>query len=1068
MMACRIAPSSYLLNGGSQERVFDPSSSPDASLGADAKPPTGSEVTLRSSVNSVSKVAQSQATPTGLIRHAVTLIKSETTDIRSAAIVGLSFVNSTALRDLTEELTPIIRDAIDRKPENMRRKKRRDFLRCQLGRLFQLLVSRGVFGKCSWMIDKTTGSLHVSLLEYLECMRMCLELESDKELAPPLFETKQTFCDFISQLIQSFAVESRQDLIKSKDATEGLFSIFTSWTGTFSKSLNHENARLNDDLSPDNFEYSTRSLQILRTLKMPLNSRTIADILSRLIETISEQGEDMQAYVNELMLTLESAVTCLDRSDSTDDGKRCRSTPILNEPGSRKSAPPSLLMQLESRVQFNPGRTIHPRDVVARHHMRSTSVSFGEKEKKLTSGGDDSGNCSTGGIFRCKSVESLREEEMLNLEDKETLLAKFFWIAVAVLESDYEHEFILAIRLLENVLERIPLDRQESREKVEKIYYQLGWNDHFLGLHSMLLKGCTSANSYEPAITLLHRLTPLLEVPLIDPTESASAFPFSVMALMPHMLSNYDDPTPLCISAAESFASWSTEKSSRSLENLATVMTLYSRKAFSKETFQWTKCVVKYLYDAYSNVFPRILSFLVEVAEGGPPNIVSHVLSILYCILHYIDVTSSSSSMNGDLAKLISKYMESSQYKEALKLIKIVVSRSSSLAAPPTNLTSFNSMTMGSSYITSSSVDCVSITSTASFADSEVSSRRELPGRTMEFTFDLNQTPIVADKFLEISDEVAVFEKEDPRELSASPKKSLSHQPSFNESSGPMTSGVNWRKSCFSQTRIRERLAALLSTFGQRVERLPKSPSVIVSQTSEIPDKSSLASSTEDVSTGNNEVSNESKNEEIEGASEFAAFKDFDFLEYELESQDSEGMDNFNWGVRRRSLSNLDVEVVEDVYSCSPLFMNEDLSLSYETETERNSHSLNTSLVEARQARVSNQRRRREEQQQEDYPDEKTSSDEEGTSVSPYDPNDTSHAMAASTTTITASGVSSSQDNHLSHHRKGHRHLPSGSSSLTAVDTNLRASSGLSSNSTPSQSEGDLTRSNTSLSTSPQ
>lgn len=50
------------------------------------------------------------------------------------------------------------------------------------------------------------------------------------------------------------------------------------------------------------------------------------------------------------------------------------------------------------------------------------------------------------------------------------------------------------------------------------------------------------------------------------------------------------------------------------LENLATVMTLYSRRTFSKESFQWTKCVVKYLYDAYSHLSYNMLAFLVEVS----------------------------------------------------------------------------------------------------------------------------------------------------------------------------------------------------------------------------------------------------------------------------------------------------------------------------------------------------------------------------------------------------------------------------------------------------------------------
>jgi hypothetical protein len=42
-------------------------------------------------------------------------------------------------------------------------------------------------------------------------------------------------------------------------------------------------------------------------------------------------------------------------------------------------------------------------------------------------------------------------------------------------------------------------------------------------------------------------------------------------------------------------------------------MTLYSRRTFSKESFQWTKCVVKYLYDTYAHLSLNMLAFLVEV-----------------------------------------------------------------------------------------------------------------------------------------------------------------------------------------------------------------------------------------------------------------------------------------------------------------------------------------------------------------------------------------------------------------------------------------------------------------------
>lgn len=65
------------------------------------------------------------------------------------------------------------------------------------------------------------------------------------------------------------------------------------------------------------------------------------------------------------------------------------------------------------------------------------------------------------------------------------------------------------------------------------------------------------------------------------------------------MLLHYEDANEVCIRSAKNIAQVSSELGTK-LENLGTVMTLYSRKTFSKESFQWTKCVVKYLYDTYA------------------------------------------------------------------------------------------------------------------------------------------------------------------------------------------------------------------------------------------------------------------------------------------------------------------------------------------------------------------------------------------------------------------------------------------------------------------------------------
>ncbi len=59
----------------------------------------------------------------------------------------------------------------------------------------------------------------------------------------------------------------------------------------------------------------------------------LSDILSRLVETIAEQGEDMQGYVTELILTLEAVVEALDSDIRPMDHNRdiFKSTPNLKD-----------------------------------------------------------------------------------------------------------------------------------------------------------------------------------------------------------------------------------------------------------------------------------------------------------------------------------------------------------------------------------------------------------------------------------------------------------------------------------------------------------------------------------------------------------------------------------------------------------------------------------------------------------------------------------------------------------------------------------------------------------------
>ncbi|KAG8326331.1 hypothetical protein J6590_044319 [Homalodisca vitripennis] len=171
--------------------------------------------------------------PSALYKLVIPLLRCEVADVRDAAVHALGKVNSDALKDLMEELVVYIREAVDRKQENMRRRRRRDALRLQLVKVFELIAGYGTFGVSSCVLERDSQSLHPTIVEYVDGARLCLEAEPDKEA---LKDIKIHFCNFIRKMLKSFPLETYQTLLK-RDLRRNLFVLFAGWSGSFGRSL---------------------------------------------------------------------------------------------------------------------------------------------------------------------------------------------------------------------------------------------------------------------------------------------------------------------------------------------------------------------------------------------------------------------------------------------------------------------------------------------------------------------------------------------------------------------------------------------------------------------------------------------------------------------------------------------------------------------------------------------------------------------------------------------------------------------------------------------------------------
>lgn len=72
---------------------------------------------------------------------------------------------------------------------------------------------------------------------------------------------------------------------------------------------------------------------------------------------------------------------------------------------------------------------------------------------------------------------------------------------------------------------------------------------------------------------------------------------------------------------------------------------------------QWTKCVIKYLYDSYSHLASLLLGFLLDVLEKGPASVQPSILTAINCSFNYVDLTSMN-TVSTELLRAIEKHLD--------------------------------------------------------------------------------------------------------------------------------------------------------------------------------------------------------------------------------------------------------------------------------------------------------------------------------------------------------------------------------------------------------------------------
>uniref|UniRef100_A0A8C5WZY8 FRY like transcription coactivator n=1 Tax=Malurus cyaneus samueli TaxID=2593467 RepID=A0A8C5WZY8_9PASS len=673
-------------------------------------------------------------------------------------------------------------------------------------------------------------------------------------------------------------------------------------------------------LSCSSRHYAGRSFQIFRALKQPLTPSTLSDVLSRLVETVGDAGEEAQGFVIELLLTLESAIDTLAETMKHYDLLSALSQTSYHESvmGNKYAANRKSTGQINlSTSPINSGSCLGYYSNTRSNSLRLNLISErrGDRRRSNTLDIMDGRINHGGSLARTRSLSSLREGGMYDVQpttDPVNLMATIFWIAASLLESDYEYEYLLALKLLNKLLIHMPLDKSESREKIEKVQNKLKWNN-FPGLQQLFLKGFTSASTQEMTVHLLSKLITISRHALVDPSQLAG-FPLNILCLLPHLIQHFDNPTQFCKETADRIAKVCAEEKSPTLANLAHMMSLYSTHSYSRDCSNWINVVCRYLHDSFSDATFNLITYLAELLEKGLSSMQQSLLQIIYSLLSHIDLsTAPVKQFNLEIIKVIGKYVQSPYWKEALNILKLVVSRSASLVVPNDIPKSYGG-DIGSPEI--------------SFTKIFNNVSKELPGKTLDFHFDISETPIIGNKYGD--QHSAAGRNGKPKVIAVTRSTSSTSSGSNSNALVP----VSWKRPQLSQRRTREKLMNVLSLCGPD-SGLPKNPSVVFSSNEDLEvgdQQTSLISATEEV-IQEEEVAVEDNTSE----QQFGVFKDFDFLDVELEDAEGESMDNFNWGVRRRSLDSIDKGDTPSLQECQYSGSTPSLNLTNQEDTDESS-----------------------------------------------------------------------------------------------------------------------------------
>ncbi|KAL3319491.1 hypothetical protein Ciccas_001829 [Cichlidogyrus casuarinus] len=279
---------------------------------------------------------------------------------------------------------------------------------------------------------------------------------------------------------------------------------------------------------------------------------------------------------------------------------------------------------------------------------------------------------------------------------------------------------------------------------------------------------------------------------------------------------------PLCIQAAESLVdllsscSWcglNDQPNVARFANLVTMLRMYASSAFCKDSIQWTKCVMKYLYDGCGqSIVGNCIANLNAMISHGAACVHVPSLHLAYWLLYAcVDFSKVDFQqvMGQFVQTVIDRFSGTAMWPEVVVLMHLMVSRSATMSSVPSTVTT----TLpgldpdGSGRV----LDMNAAQAACAVPLPEFEAPRiQLAGKVLDVQLNIDQVaPLLAPQFAPSSLTIGRLHN-----LSRSPE----HRVTFQDIWVPIfiSASTGFRRPIACQSKVRERFASLLKCYGSR------------------------------------------------------------------------------------------------------------------------------------------------------------------------------------------------------------------------------------------------------------